>query len=145
MKRFSNAGFTLIETLVVVAIFVIGMAIAIPNFMEMGRSNAVKSEARTLKNLLARTRMDAVRRNQSLTATINTVANSCAVTETATGTLVSTTNFEAVQLVPAPSPLSIVWDSRGMVGNFSRIDLVGAEATYRVNVSLAGNINIVKR
>lgn len=145
MKRFSNEGFTLIETLVVVVILAIGLAVAIPAFMEMGRSNSVKAEARSLKNLLARTRMDAVEGNQSLTATINVATSSCTVTDTATGAVVSTTNFDGVQLVPAPNPLSIVWNSRGMVGNFSSINLVGVEATYQVFVSAAGNVRIAKQ
>ncbi len=145
MKRLSNQGFTLIETLVVVVILAIGLAVAIPAFMEMGRSNAVKAEARSLKNLLARTRMDAVEGNQSLTATINVATNSCTITDTASGAVVSSTNFNGVQLVPAPNPLAIVWNTRGMTNNFCSINLVGAEGTYQVSVSLAGNIRIAKQ
>ena len=143
--RMNEKGFSLIETIVVLVIFAVGVTLAVPNFIAMGRSNSIKAEARDLKNLLAKTRMDAVRRNQSLTATINTVANSCVVTETAGGATVSTTNFDGVQLATAPNPLAIEWDTKGMTANFCSISLVGAEATYSVSISSAGNIRIAKQ
>jgi prepilin-type N-terminal cleavage/methylation domain-containing protein len=145
----SRKGFTLIEMLIVMFILAIGLAIAVPGFMAMGRSNSIKAEARLLKNLLAKTRMDAVRLNQSLTATINTVANSCIVTETVGGANVSTTNFDGVQLTTNPSPLAIEWDAKGMTDDCiatttCTVNLVSSDASYSVIVSSAGNISIVK-
>ena len=134
-------GFTLIETIVVMVIFAIGLSIAIPNFMAMGRSNAVKSEARKLKNILAKARMDAVQTNQSLTVTIDTAANSCTVSGSGMST---TTNFSMVDLTSSPDPLSINWDTKGMTINNCTINIVGTEATYQVIVSSAGNIRISK-
>lgn len=143
MLQFRNEGFTLIETIVVMTIFAIGVSIALPNLMAMGRSNAVKAEARKLKDVLAKTRMDAVRRNQALTVTVDTTANSCTVSVTG-GADVSTTDFIRVQLASSPDSLSIVWDTKGMTNNNCTISLIGAEATYQVIVSLAGNIRIAK-
>lgn len=124
-------------------ILAIGLAIAVPNFMAMGRSNAIKAEARKLKDVLAKTRMDAVELNKSLTVTINTAANNCTVSVTG-GADISTTRFDRVKLASSPDPLSIVWDTKGMTTNNCTISLVGTEATYQVIVSLAGNIRIDK-
>ncbi len=145
--RMNEKGFSLVETIVVLAILAIGLAIAVPNFMAMGRSNSIKAEARELKNLLAKTRMDAVRRNLSLTAIINNagVGNNCTVAETVSGTSVSTTIFNGVQLGSSPDPLAIVWDTKGMTTSNCTISLVGSEAAYDVIISFAGNIRIAKQ
>lgn len=146
----SRKGFTLVEVLIVIVILAVGLAIAVPNFVAMGRSNSIKAEARQLKNLLAKTRMEAVRRNQSLTATIDTVANSCIVTETVGGATVSTTNFEGVQLATSPSPLAIEWNAKGMTDDCiattkCTVNMVGPDAAYDVIVSSAGNVSIAKQ
>lgn len=141
MKRSSKAGFSLIETIVVMAILAIGLAIAVPNFMAVGRSNAIKAEARELKNILAKARMDAVRRNQSLTVTMNTGTNSCTISGGGTNL---TTNFKEVQLATSPDPFAIVWDTKGMTTNNGTVSLAGPDATYTVVVSNAGNIRIAK-
>lgn len=137
----NKKGFSLIETIVVMAILAVGLAIAVPNFMAMGRSNSIKAEARELKNVLAKARMDAVRRNQSFTTTFNTGANSCTVSGGGTS---STTNFKAVQLATSPDPFAIVWDTKGMTTNNGTISLAGQDATYSVVISNAGNIRITK-
>ena len=139
--RMNEKGFSLIETIVVLVIFAVGVTLAVPNFIAMGRSNSIKAEARDLKNLLAKTRMDAVRRNQSLTATINTGTNSCTVSGGGTS---STTKFNGVQLATSPASLAIVWDTKGMTTNNSTISLAGQDATYSVVISNAGNIRITK-
>jgi prepilin-type N-terminal cleavage/methylation domain-containing protein len=71
MRQLNNKGFTLIEVLIVVAIFAIGAAIAIPNIMDMGKSSGVKSDARKLKDQIARARMTAIERNQSIVIVFN--------------------------------------------------------------------------
>jgi prepilin-type N-terminal cleavage/methylation domain-containing protein len=136
-----NQGFTLIEALVVMAILAIGTAIAIPNFMEMGQRNAVKAEVRELKNALAKARMDAVERNESLTATIDATNNRCTVTDTG-GATVSTTDFEGVQLSTSTNPLPIVWDTKGMTANSFNIGVAGNGASYNLVISAAGNMQI---
>lgn len=141
--KMNEKGFSLMELIVVMAILAVGLSIAVPGLMAMGRSNAIKADARSLKNLLAKTRMDAVRRNQSLTVAINTEADSCIVSVTG-GATVSTTIFNGVQCATSPASLAMVWDNKGITSNFSRIDLFGAEATYSLFVSSAGNIRIAK-
>ena len=60
---YEKNGFTLIETLMVIIVFAIGVAIAIPNIMEMGKNNEFKSEARSAKDLLAKAKMLAIENN----------------------------------------------------------------------------------
>jgi prepilin-type N-terminal cleavage/methylation domain-containing protein len=138
-----NKGFTLIETLVVVAILAIGLAIAVPYFREMGLRNASKAQVRALKDALAKARMDAVERNESLTATISATNNRCTVTDTG-GATISTTDFDDVQLSVSPNPLAIVWDTKGMTSNAFSIGVSGNGVTYNLIVSAAGNIQITK-
>jgi type II secretory pathway pseudopilin PulG len=127
---------------VVMAILAIGLSIAIPGFNAMGRANAVKAEVRGLKNVLAKTRMNAVERNQSLTTTFDATNKRCVVTDPGGATL-STTDFNEVLLSIIPdSP--ITWDSKGMADNTYTIGLTGKEATYSLIVSAAGNIQIIK-
>jgi len=140
--KMGNRGFTLIEMVIVMAILAIGLSIAIPGFNLIGRANAVKAEVRGLKNVLAKTRMDAVERNQSLTSTIDTTNKRCVVTD-AGGATLSTTDFNDVQLTVSPSS-PIVWDSKGMADNTYTIGFVGNAATYSLIVSAAGNIQIIK-
>lgn len=142
--KMDEKGFSLMELIVVMAILAVGLSIAVPSFMAMGRSNAIKADARSLKNLLAKTRIDAVQLNQSLTVTIDTEANSCIVSVTG-GDAISTTNFDGVQCATSPASLAMTWNNRGIATNSSRIDLVGAEATYRLFVSSAGHIRIAKQ
>lgn len=137
-----NRGFTLIEVLVVMGILAIGLAVAIPNFIGVGQRSAVKAEARQLKNLLERTRMDAVRRNQDLTVAINVATNQCTVSDL--NGVISTTNFTRVNITN-PDAFNIVWNARGMPDTFYNIGLAGDDATFNVNISSAGNIRLAQQ
>lgn len=143
IQRLGFKGFSLIELLVVIAILSVGLAIAIPNFISVGKIKSVKSEARLLKDVLARARMDAVRRNQSLTVTIDTANNRCTVSVTG-GAVISTVNFRRTQLSTALNPPQIVWDTKGMTNDFCTINVTGQAVTYSVFVSAAGNIRITR-
>jgi prepilin-type N-terminal cleavage/methylation domain-containing protein len=138
-----NKGFTLIEAMIVVAILAIGMAIATPGLRGIGLRNAAKSEVRELKNILAKTRMDAVQRNESLTATVDITNNRCTVTDSGGATL-STINFNNVQLTASSDPLPIVWNSKGMTANSINIGITAKDASYTLVVSAAGNIQITR-
>jgi prepilin-type N-terminal cleavage/methylation domain-containing protein len=66
-----NSGFTIIELLVVITILLIGTSTALPNLRSIGQNNGVKSDARDLKNTFFTTRMEAIKRNRSVTIVFN--------------------------------------------------------------------------
>jgi prepilin-type N-terminal cleavage/methylation domain-containing protein len=143
-QRLSKRGFSLIELIVVMAILATGLAIAVPNFMELGRRNAVKAEAREFKNVLEKARMEAVRSKQSLTATIT--GNRCIISVSGGGAILSTTQFDRAQVdTGGVDPRTINWSTRGMTTNNCTIGFVGAGATYKVIISPAGNIRIARQ
>jgi len=66
-----NLGFTVLELLIVIAILLIGTSIALPSITKMGQRAGVKSDARDLKNVLFRARMEAVKLNKSVSVIFN--------------------------------------------------------------------------
>lgn len=70
MKQ-DHYGFTIVELLTVTTIFLIGATIAMSTIIEIGRRDGVKSEVRDLKNIFSHARMDAIRRNRSITVAFN--------------------------------------------------------------------------
>lgn len=75
MQQLNRRGFTLLEVLIVVVLFAIGAAIAIPGIMQMGRNSAVRSDARQLKDQVAQARMLAIERNRTVVIVFNQDGN----------------------------------------------------------------------
>jgi len=71
MQQLNQRGFTLLETLVVVVLFAIGAAIAIPSIMQMGKNSSVRSDVRQLKDQIERARLLAIERNQNVVIVFN--------------------------------------------------------------------------
>lgn len=67
MRRCKQRGFSLAEVLVVLAIFLVLVAIAIPNVFRSIRRFQLESSARSVANALLRARYEAIRRNQLVT------------------------------------------------------------------------------
>ena len=63
MPQTNNRGFTLLEVLIVIALLVIGTAIVIPSFREIGKRGQVKATTRQIKDEIALARSEAIRRN----------------------------------------------------------------------------------
>ncbi len=61
-----QAGFSLIELMVVLMIAMIMMAIALPNFIRAYRANRLNGAISDLSNIVQRTRFEAVRLNRSI-------------------------------------------------------------------------------
>nr|WP_320049078.1 GspH/FimT family pseudopilin [uncultured Desulfuromonas sp.] len=69
--RYYSSGFTLLELLITLGILTVCLVVALPNLAPCLTANKVKSDARDLHNLFATTRMEAIRRNQSVTLIFN--------------------------------------------------------------------------
>ncbi|MEA3466483.1 MAG: prepilin-type N-terminal cleavage/methylation domain-containing protein [Thermodesulfobacteriota bacterium] len=161
MQTLNNKGFTLIELLIVIAIFAIGTAIAIPNIMDMGRRNQVKTEARQLKDQLARAQATAIEQNTPIVIIFGansyqiieeTVTDNCAldVGEVNKTVNLSSSNLSIPAIAPSFTDSLIQWDTRGYprdkngVIDDGVIKLTGDGVILDVNISLAGNINITR-
>ncbi len=66
MNRQKNAGFTLLETMIVVAIVGILAAIAVPSYQDMLEQNRLKQVAEGLKSEMQFARTEAIKRSQNV-------------------------------------------------------------------------------
>lgn len=66
-----QAGFTLIEIMVVVAVLAIVLSIALPNLSVMIANTQIRSVAESVRNGLQLARAEAVKRNESVRFTLN--------------------------------------------------------------------------
>jgi len=88
------SGFTLIEAIVVIAILAILVAIAVPSFNTLIRSQRVKNTSFDIFSSLSYARSEAITRNTTVTVTPTggNWSNGWAVTDPATGTVLRTQN-----------------------------------------------------
>lgn len=165
MHQINCRGFTLIETLIVVVIFAVGAAIAIPNIMDMGRVGAVKSASRQLKDQMARARLTAIEENSPILIVFNSfVGGKCNgyqvvqdtdgdsevdAGEATTSIILSDLSIIANNLTTNTAGDQIVqWDTRGMPRQKNgllaagTITFSGAKGQFDVVLSSAGNIRI---
>ena len=82
--RNNNRGFTLFETLIIVAIVGILSAIAAPSFLSMFNRNKVNDALEQVRGALQEAQREAIRKSQSCTVTIDTtnkkITSPCLVT-----------------------------------------------------------------
>jgi|LGOV01.1.fsa_nt_gb prepilin-type N-terminal cleavage/methylation domain-containing protein len=168
MKLGKN-GFTVLELLIVIAILLIGASIAIPSILEMGKRDGIRSDARDLKNIFFRTRMEAVKLNRSVTVAFNCGGNdyiafidtdhSCEYDlgdEVLYRQNLSYCSFDnskaggdGLSFIANDNGLpALRWDSKGIPNRngagfgAGTAYLMGEEAHYKVIVSKTGNIRI---
>lgn len=67
LRKTGEAGFSLLEMIVVVAIFVILVAIAAPSFTRALRRYQLETSARNVANMIQRARYEAIRANRNVT------------------------------------------------------------------------------
>lgn len=71
LQQYNDKGFTLLEIIIVIAVFAIGAAIAMPAIMQMGKRDEVKSTARQIKDEMARAKVNAIENNSPVAVTVN--------------------------------------------------------------------------
>lgn len=170
MLKVNNKGFTLVEILIVVAIFAIGSAIAIPSLMQMGRKDALKTDARQIKDTLARARMEAIRRNAPVIVEFRQPSNDYVAfidNGTSSNTFDSADNLIQQNTLKSStfdvsenggdgidigSGNSIVWDTKGMstdigggMSNGSIYLINNDGVSFEILINQLGNIRIEKQ
>jgi len=132
-------GFTLLEIMIVIALFAVGMAIAIPNFSNMGKTSSVKTSARQLKDQLSIARASAIAQNTPITVTFDKSTNSYSFASTS----IDLSNTIEDKSLPDET---LTWDQRGYANKNLTITIKGKhiDSTYNVSISIAGSINITK-
>lgn len=139
-----NKGFSLLELLIVIVIFVIGLAVALPNLMDIGRKNVVQSNARKIKDALYSARMTAVELNDTVSVQFNKDTETYVTTVVSTGRVLDRYTFTNSDIDININPSIVSWNSRGMTNNNCTITVQSNFGSYNVVVSSAGNIRISK-
>ncbi len=73
-----NNGFTVIELMIVIAVLAIGLALAIPSYLDIRNKRAVTNAAEQMARFLSVAQSESIKRNQALTVTINNNGVYCA-------------------------------------------------------------------
>ena len=166
MRQLNNKGFTLLEIIIVIVIFAIGMTIAIPGIMDMGQRGQIKSEARQLKDSLAEARIEAIERNSWVTVDYSQVNNNYVMfvddtphnyTLDAGEVVINTTTLSASKYdvtqgggdgIAIGLGNAVSWDAKGMPyssgGGLSNgsIYLTGDNTSYQISINQTGNVHI---
>lgn len=132
-RKSTDAGFTLMELMVAVAIAAVLAVIAIPNFGIFMANVRLKNSADDLYFSLQRTRMEAIRSggrwmvNFSTTSyqIINCVDNDCGTTPNTTLKEVPYSNYSGLTFSDTFSDHKLEFTSEGMVRNPDNSDPVG--------------------
>lgn len=139
--RRHQKGFSVVELLVVIGIFVIGLAIAVPSLMQMGKRSQVKSGARKIKDALYTARMRAVELNDTVTVQFDTDAETYTTTSS-DGEVLDSYSFNNVDLGINIDPATITWNTQGLTGNSCTITVTHGADQYNVVVASTGNVRI---
>ena len=164
----NSKGFTLIEVLVVVVIFAIGAAIAIPNLTAMAQKNRVRVAVRQLKDQMAKARMSAIELNIPILIAfdpfVSGVCNGYQIVQDTNGdcevdageitSAITLTGMSIIgnDLTPNDAGKPIVqWDTRGLprqkngaLPSDRTILFSGMGTQFKVVLALTGNISIEK-
>jgi prepilin-type N-terminal cleavage/methylation domain-containing protein len=148
MRLVSTRGFTLLEILVVIAIFSIGMMIGLPSIMETGRRDQVKAEIRQLKDQIAGARAEAIEQSTPIVvafAATSYIIDGKKTTLKNSNVNASVTDDEGKKLT------SFQWNNRGYptkvggeMGDIKEINITisNESDSFKLLISPAGSMTI---
>jgi len=156
-----NSGFTLVELMVTIAIIAIVAAIAIPGYMSWLPNYRLKSAVLDLEGNIQRTRLQAIKYNQTWAVLFdqpNNIYYVCSnpgvnglwdgpVAMGGDGDTVERTvnlaDYNAGVNIPAVSSTAFTFSNRGIAGFNYTVSLMNQSATsptYQISVSISGGV-----
>lgn len=166
MRPLNDHGFTLLETLITLAIFIVGATFAISAIMDMGKKSSVMAEARQLKDKLIQARVEAIRLNEWVTVEYRQANNDYVIfvdsnppdyTFDGAEEVISQVNLTSSVYdidkgggdgISIAAGNVVTWAPRGLSFSFNgglsngSVFLKGNEAGYQITISQAGNVRI---
>jgi type IV fimbrial biogenesis protein FimT len=143
--RQSERGFTLIELMVVVTIFAIGAALAVPSFATLLANYRVRSGSEAIINGLNLARAEAIRRNSPVSFTLNAAGSGWTVAQVAPAADIQTrTNNESPGAAAGSSnaSLTVAFLPNGLVDTAAAPRLEQITVTSAVAGTETRQINI---
>ena len=147
----SSGGFTLVELIVVMAIFAILLAIGAPSYQSITTSNRITAEINGLVTHLQFARAEAVKRGQNVTVASqngNNWANGWLVTDLAGNTLKQQQAFQGGDTLTSTLG-AITYDRNGFTSNAATLTLHDQANTSGLGkclvVSPVGQITLLKQ
>ena len=146
-----KSGFTLIEMMIVIAVFAIVAAIAIPAFMSLLPGMRLNGAARQIMGDLMAARMDAVKQNNEVRVFFNSPGtNQYQILDdddndgiSDTGEAITTKNIrDNYHDVTFTSTNNPIFHPRGTATSLSTITLRNSDGTKTVTVSITGRVRI---
>ena len=148
MFRASQAGFTLVEVMIVVAIVGIGVALAIPNFTRWYVQTQLRQATSEIASQLTLSRMAGMNRNRSVNVT---VMNSGGVVSLSTvpssgGAVINSASFTTHVKSVVGSPVTVSFSSMGVrTSGGTGVQTIGVcdeyKRQYTVTIIASGKVN----
>jgi type IV fimbrial biogenesis protein FimT len=150
MNRQKHAGFTLLETMVVIAIIGILAAMAVPSFQDMIERNRLKQVAEGLKSDMQFARTEAIKRSKNLRVTLTGTSSWCyGIDDDNTSCACGTAGNCAIKAVDGSQFQGISLDANNVTFSFRRgtanasgSTLSSANYQARVIVSGVGRVRV---
>lgn len=125
------------------AIFAIGLAVAAPSLMQIGRRNSIKRNARIIKDVLYNARMKAVELNEEIDVQIDPNTESYTTSVVSNNQVLDSFVFSNADIGININPSTIRWNTRGQTSNACTITVQSGNYQYNVVVNVTGNVRIV--